>query len=214
MAGYGNEGIDTAEVLIMATFEDYFLAPATLTMVEGASDIDLPSDIYGQKIREINYVNGSRIFPVTELRDPKKFLIKEMIDAEASSGDEYRYFLKSATAGAQDKIVLVPAARESGAYLKMWYIRNANRIPLQADSGSPSRATQLATVIDIPEWRAYLEQYVKWRCYQKMKDKEGEATAAAALEKLGELMIINLKDKKLNQENDVPLDLSHYLEHS
>lgn len=213
-AGITNEAIDVAEATIMATFEDYFLTPATLTMVQGASDISLPDDIYAQKIREIVYKNGDRIFPLTELRDPRKFYKKAVLDRESVSQDEYSYFLKSATAGAQDKLVLVPAALESGAYLEMWYIRNANRIPLQTDSGSPSRATQLATVIDIPEWRAYLEQYVKWRCYQKMKDAQGEANAAAALEKLGELMLINLKDKKLNQETDVPMDTSHYMEHN
>ncbi len=213
MAGLCNDAIDAAEAIIMTTFEDYFLTYATLTMVQGASDIALPSDIYAQKIREVLYKNGDRIFPLKELRDPMKFYKKAILDRESVSQDEYSYFLKSATAGEQDKLVLVPAALESGAYLEMWYIRNANRIPLQTDSGSPSRATQLATVIDIPEWRAYLEQFIKWRCYQKMKDQAGETTAAAALEKFGELMLVNLKDKKLNNENEIVMDVSHYMEH-
>lgn len=214
MAGLGNEAIDTAEAVIMATHEDYFLQSATLSLVQGESSIALPTDIYGQKVREIVYKNGDRIYPLVEIRDPQMMYRKAVIDRSATSMDEYQYFFKSATAGQQDTLIITPAAQESGAYLECWYIRNANRIPLQADSGSPSRATQLATVIDIPEWRAYLEQYVKWRCYQKMKDTGGEAAAAAALEKLGELMIINLKDKKLNNENDVPMDTSHYMEHN
>lgn len=213
-AGLTNEAIDTAEAIIMATHEDYFLQSATLTLVSGESSIALPTDIYGQKVREIVYKNGDRIYPLRELKDPRMMYQKAVIDRQAVSLEEYAYFFKSATAGEQDKLIITPAALESGAFLEMWYIRNANRIPLQADSGSPSRATQLATVIDIPEWRAYLEQYVKWRCYQKMKDQAGEAAAAKALEKLGELMLINLKDKKLNNENDVPMDTSHYVEHN
>lgn len=214
MAGYGNEGIDAAEVLIMATFEDYFLTPATLTLVDGEDLIALPSNIYAQKIRELLYINGDRIYPLKELRDPNKFYKKAIIDASANSGDEYQYFLESPTEGLQDKLVLAPPAQESGAYLKMWYIRNANRITLQAAPDSSSRATQVATPIDIPEWRAYIEQFVKMRCYEKMKDRDGEDKAAAKLEKLGELLLINLKDKKLNNENDVPLDTSHYMEHN
>lgn len=214
MAGLTNEAIDAAEALIMATHEDYFLTSATLTLVSGESSIALPTDIYGQKVREVIYKNGDRIFPLTELRDPQMFYQKAVIDRQSVSLDEYSYFFKSATAGQQDTLMITPPALESGAYLEMWYIRNANRIPLQAAPDSSSRATQLATVIDIPEWRAYLEQYVKWRCYQKMKDQGAEASAAAALEKLGELMIINLKDKKLNNANDVPMDTSHYWEHN
>jgi hypothetical protein len=213
-AALTNEAIDTCEALIMATHEDYFLNSATLSLVSGESSIALPSDIYGQKIREIVYKNGDRIYPLKELRDPMMMYRKAIIDRTAVSLDEYSYFFKSATAGQQDTLIITPAAQESGAYLECWYIRNANRIPLQAAPDSSSRATQLATAIDIPEWRAYLEQFVKWRLYQKMKDQAGEAAASGALEKLGELMIINLKDKKLNNENDVPMDTSHYMEHN
>lgn len=214
MAGYGNEGIDAAEVLIMATHEDYFLNSATLSLVSGERSIALPTDIYGQKVRGITYINGSRIYPLKEIKDPEIFYKKAIADYQANGNDEYGYIFKSATAGEQDKLMISPPAQESGAYLEMWYIRNANRIPLQAAPDSASRATQVATVIDIPEWRAYIEQFIKWRCYQKMKDQGAEASAAAALEKLGELMVINLKDRKLNNENEIEMDVSHYVEHS
>lgn len=212
MAGYGNEAIDVAESIIMTTFEDYFLTSATLSLVEGASSITLPTDIYGQKIREIVYKNGDRIYPLRELRDPMMFYRKAIIDRQAVALDEYQYFLKSATAGAQDTLMITPAALESGAYLEMWYIRNANRILLQAAPDSASRAAQQAVVIDIPEWRLYIEQHCKKRCYEKMKDTAKVAEAKDDLKKIAELMLINLKDRKPNNENEVPPDLSHYME--
>lgn len=212
MVGYCNDGIQTAEALIIATCEDYFLLPATLTLVQGSSDITLPTDIYGQKIREIVYKNGDRIFPLTRLKDPKMMYQKAIIDRQAVSLDEYKWFLKSATAGAQDKLVLTPAALESGAFLEMWYIRNANRVPLQAAPESATRAAQLATVIDIPEWRIYLEQFMKKRCAEKMKDAGRIAIAEKDLLAAGELLVADLRDRAKDNETEVPPDVSHYVE--
>ena len=213
-AALTNEAIDMAEALIMSTFEDYFLTSSTLSLVQGASSIDLPSDIYGQKIREIVYKNGDRIYPLTELKDPRKFYQKAVIDRQAVSLDEYSWFLKSGTAGQQDTLVITPAALESGAYLETWYIRNANRILLQAAPDSASRASQLACVIDIPEWRVFLEQYVKARVYEKMDEAVKMADANSKMKMISDQMLTNLKDKKLNQETDIPPDVSHYVEHN
>jgi hypothetical protein len=213
MAGYGNEAIATAEAMIMATNEDYFLKSTPLTLVLGASDIDLPSDIYGQKIREIVYKNGDQIWPLTALKDPKMFYQKAVIDRQAVSMDEYKYFLKSATAGVQDKLVLVPAALENGAFLEMWYIRNANRIPLQDSSAEgATRATQVAAVIDIPEWRLYIEQYCKMRIYEKLKEPDKMADSEKKLQQASSLLINDLADRKKDNENQIAMDISHYVE--
>lgn len=213
MAGYANDGIQTAEAIIMGACEDYFLTYTTLTLVQGASDISLPSDIYSQKIREIVYKNGDRIYPLTELKDPRMFYQKAVIDRQAVSLDEYKYFLKSATAGAQDTLCITPAALESGAYLEMWYIRNAKRVPLQSSlAEGASRATQIAAVIDIPEWRLYVEQFMKKRCYEKMKDTSKSAQLDKDLEATAGLMLADLKDRKKNNETEIPPDISHYVE--
>lgn len=214
MAGYYNEGVATAESLIMQACQDYFKTPATLTLVQGSADIALPTDIYAQKIREIVYKNGDRIYPVMELRDPQMHYKKAIVDQQAVSLDEYRYFLKSATAGAQDTLVLVPPALESGAFLEMWYIRNAKRAPLQsALADGASRATQIAAVLDIPEWRAYVEKYMKAEIYEhKVKDKAAAALARADLTTISGVMINDLRDRMQNNENEVPMDISHYVE--
>ncbi len=216
MAGYYNEGVATAEALIMQACEDYFKTFTPLTLVEGASDIALPSDIYAQKIREIVYKNGDRIYPVTELKDPMMHYRKAVIDRQAVSLEEYQYFLKSSTAGAQDTLVITPPALESGAFLEMWYIRNAKRAPLQSSlADGASRATQIAAVLDIPEWRAYVEKYMKAEIYEhKIKDKSAAALAKTDLGTIAGVMINDLRDRMQNNQNEVPLDISHYVEHN
>lgn len=214
MATLGNDAISAAESLIMRAREDYFLTTATITLVNGQANYALPTNIFGQKIRELTYVNGSRIFPLTRLKDPLMFYQKEILDFQATSFEEYRWFLKSTTAGAQDELFLTPAALEAGPYLVMWYIRNANRIQLQAAPESVSRATQIATVLDIPEWRSFVEQHVKVSCYEKMKDPEGYNKATAKLAVLADAMVVSLKDRAEDNENEVAQDISHYVEHN
>ncbi len=214
MAALGNDAIDACESLIMRTREDYFMTSTNLTLVQNAANIALPSDIYAQKIRALVYKNGARIYPLKRLRDPFMFYRKAVMDFRAVSLEEYMWFLKSTTAGLQDEILLTPPAYESGAFLELWYIRHANRISLQAAPDSASRATQLATPIDIPEWRSFIEQHIKVSCYEKMKDAIGYQNAVSKLGILSEAMTINLADRAEDNENDVPQDTSHYEEHN
>lgn len=212
MAGLFNEAIDDAEAEILKLNEDYFLASTTLAMVSGASDISLPSDIYAQKIRSIIYQNGPLIYPLRRIRDPDKFAAKAEMDYFATGSNEYNYFLKNATAGAQAKIVLSPVAQETSSNLTLWYIRNANRIPMQSED-SVSRAVQLATVIDIPEWADYLVQFVKCRCYEKEMDQRLPA-AVAALQDRKLMMINTLANRVPDNDDTVPLDMTFYEDHN
>lgn len=214
MAGLGNDAIDAAEAIIMRVREDYFMTMATLTLVQGTATISLPTDIYAQKIRELVYKNGDRIYPLRRLRDPRMMYQKAVIDRSAVALDEYQYFLYSPTAGQQDKLYLTPVPYESGAFLELWYIRHSNRISLQAAPDSVSRATQVATAIDIPEWRSFLEQHVKVHCYEKLKQFELMKDAEEKLMVLAGAMEVSLKDRMEDNENDVPQDTSHYLEHN
>jgi hypothetical protein len=213
-ATLGNDAIDAAEAIIMRVREDYFLTSATLSLVNGASNIALPTDMYMQKIRELVYKNGDRIYPLRRLRDPRMFYHKAVVDRTAVSLDEYQYFLKSTTAGAQDELMLTPPAYESGAFLELWYIRHANRIGLQAAPDSVSRATQLATPIDIPEWRSFLEQHIRVRCYEKLGQFDKMKDAEEKLVVIASAMEVSVKDRCEDNENDVPQDISHYMEHN
>lgn len=212
MAGLFNEAIDVAESQILKIDEDYFLTKTSLSLVNGAADILLPSDIYAQKIRAIIYKNGSTIYEVKRLRDPKSFLERALINDQVNNTEDYMYFLRMDAGVAQAVAELTPPAYESGAYLTMHYIRNAARVPL-IEEGS-TRAAQIATVIDIPEWRALLEQYVKMRCFEKLKDQAAEAAAVLKVKALTDAMVDTLTCRVPDRDDEVPQDTSHYEEHN
>jgi hypothetical protein len=214
MVTYANEAIAAAESLIMRTREDYFMTNATLALVQGAKDIQLPADIYAQKIREITYINSARIYPLRRLKDPRMMFHQAVINYSATSLVEYKYFLWSPAAGQQDVLRITPPALESGPFLDLWYIRNANRVPLQAAPDNATRATQLATPIDIPEWRSYVEQFMRVRCYEKMKLMDQSADAKQTLNAISESMVVTLKDRMEDNENEIPMDQSHYEDHN
>lgn len=212
MVDYFNEAIKSAESEILMLNEDYFLSNDTLTLVSGTSDYSLPADIYGQKVRSLIYKSGTKIYPITRLRDPNQFFKKDEIDYYSTNETEYQWFLKNSTAGVQAKMVLVPASFENGALVDRWYIRCANRIPKTTEAGI-TRAIQLATVIDIPEWSDYLVQYVKVQCLDKAKSSKKQDAINELLEKKKN-MVESLSDKTPDNENQVPLDLEHYQEHN
>lgn len=212
MAGYVNEAIDLAEAIILKIDEDYFLTKTPLTLVQDAADILLPSDIYAQKIRGVVYKNQGTIYEVKRLRDPKAFLERMLINDQVNNTEDYMYFLRMDAGVAQAVMELTPPAYESGAFLTMHYIRNAARVPL-IEEGS-TRAAQIATVLDIPEWRVVLEQHAKMRCYEKMKDKVAEEKAEKKLDALLKAMTDTLTTRVPDRDDVVPQDFTHYQEHN
>lgn len=212
MANLFNEAIDDAEAQILKVCEDYLLTSSALAMVQGQSDINLPSNIYAQKIRALIYANGPKIYPVARIRDPHLFYKKAEQDYYASGETEYNYLLKSSTEGQQDIIVLSPASLETGSYLTLWYIRNAKRVPTQTYD-LVSRATQIATVIDIPEWTDFLIQFVKVRVYEKEMDPR-LAGAMSALADRRQTMVETLSNRTPDNDDKVPLDMDFYVEHN
>lgn len=153
MIGYFNEAIEEAESEIMTLNEDYFLTYDYLPMVEGTDTYDMPSNIFGDKIRRIIYANGSIIYTIRRF---KRLLEFEQIafSEQFSQAEDYRYYLINTTPGSV-QMVLSPAAREtailpplSGTFtpVKRWYIRNANRVPYSGDYTNPENV--LSTSVD------------------------------------------------------------------
>lgn len=212
MAGYGNEGIDAAEAIIHKIDEDYFLTKAVLNLVQGQEDVALPSDIYAQKIREVVYKKNDTVYPLRRLRDPHAFYKKAVADLYVNNTEEYEYFLRMDSGSSQAVMMLAPPAYETGAYLQFWYIRNAARIPL-IEEGS-SRAAQIATILDIPEFRSFVEQFMKVRCLEKMKDFPAMADARDKLVAIGEQMTNTLTNRVPDRDDEVPQDVTHYQEHN
>jgi hypothetical protein len=197
LLAYGNEAVDEAEAEIHTIYEDYFLTKSTLTMVSGEGEIALPSNIYAHKIRGLIYRNGNTWYPVKRIRDWKKFE-EYTSDVVNSSTADYKYLLLNTTAGSP-KVLLSPVARESGAYLTMWHLRNANRFTTNSD------------VCDIPEFVSFVIQYIKVRCYEKELHPNTDK-AVAILQQQRELMKETLSTMVPDADNTIEMDLSSYEE--
>lgn len=200
MLGYGNEAVDEAESEIHTLYEDYFLKDEPLTLVSGTDSYDMPEDIYAMKLKELWYQNGSRVYEIKELKPSKRLGEFHLRAANPSAATTLDYFVKNSVVGSP-KIVMVPAPQESGAYVTVWYLRNANRF-LDDDS-----------ICDIPEFAEFVIQYVKVRCYEK----EGHPNlplALAALEQHRQQMNATLAQKSASGANEIEADFSHYEEHS
>lgn len=203
-----NDAIRDAESEIrkLSLEEDYFLVTDTLSLVDGQSDYDLPSDIFNRDIRRLVYHNGSTIYPVRRFKGRFKF--EKIAEAnEFGAGDDYRYYLKRDSADSQAKIVLVPASREtSSTVMEIYYIRNARMIPLIADG---SEAATNATEIDIPEFISFIFAFVKVKIMQKAK--EPIETYMLDLQRERQLMLDTLSGFA-DDDDEVEPDLSHYME--
>jgi hypothetical protein len=216
MVGYFNAAIDEAESTIHDLFEDYFLTNSALTMVSTESDISLPTNIYALKIRGLIYINGSLIYPVRRIRGQHVFQDIATSNSYGSS-EEYRYILRNDSAANGYKIQLVPTSRESGAYLTLWYLRNANRIPLVGEAkdggGTYSLSEVEATKIDIPEFINFVVEVVKGFCMAKENGGTIPPAQASLIQQQRTKMEDTLENAVPDNDDEVIQDLSHYQEH-
>ena len=158
----------------------------------------MPTDIYANKISAIIYQKENTIYTVRRIRFSDKF--EDIIRTNhLDRSDIYRYFIKNTTPGTV-QISLVPSARDNvTGGLKIWYIRNANRLALDAD------------VCDIPEFVHFVMDYMKLRIYEK----EGHPNIPLAtrnLERQRQLMTSTLKDMVVDYDTEVEKDLTFYTE--
>ena len=217
MVGYCNEAIHEAESEILKLNEDYFLTSGTLTLALGTSLYNLPAGIFAQKIRGLQYANGSIIYPIKRIRGQSKFDILSMIQ-NFGPNDDYMYFPVNNTAGVQSQILIAPASRDVGALITLWYIRSANRV-IQASECSPvlqptdpNNATQLATVIDIPEVLFFIIDFMKVKCMMKDGVDPRLEGQIAALANQRKMMVDTLTQQIPDDDDCIVLDLSFYRE--
>lgn len=196
LLGYANEAIDEIERQILTLCEDYFITRTTLTLVPGTEEYTLPTDIYANKIRQIVYRNGTQVWKVQRIRDWNKFLSYELDRAYSTTTNKYSYFILNTTAGSP-KILISPNPTEAGAYLQVWYLRNANEL------------TSDTSICDIPEAANYLMAYVRMKVFAKemhpnlqLAIAEVEAQKADTLKTLAEMVPDN--------ENTVEADTRIY----
>ena len=217
---YCNLAINNAEQQIIPIHVDYFLTSATLNIVSGTREYVLPADIYAHKIRRIIYENGSQVYKVTRIQDWKKFEQMAIEDVN-NSATLYRYFLVNRSPG-DPRINFVPVPFETGPFITVWYIRQANRF----DDSHTVDANGIRTltvplddptnILDIPEAFNYIVEYVKMKCDIKERRMQGQMP-------LGEYPEVALELKNLmgalqeivpDAENLIEADFSLYEEHS
>ena len=169
MLKYANEAIDSAEALIINLNEDYFLAePFTITLVSGQSGYSLPSDIYAQKIRAIIYNNGNKIYRIS-----KASSFEDFINLQVNA--DFKYIVtNSYTNGV--KLVFGPTPQEAGAFITVYYLRNAQTLVNDTD------------VIDLPEAYNYILQYVKDKCINKERFTPDAGPSPALVEEQKKLL--------------------------
>jgi len=199
LTDYINEAIDEAEAEVHGLYEDYFLCRSTITLVSGTSEYALPTSIYAHKIRRITYRRGTRTYTINRIRDWKKFEEFELDKVGgAQSEAEYRYLLVNEAAGSP-KILFTPDVAESGAYVTVWYYRQANRLSADAD------------LMDIPEAANFVLQHVKVRCYEK-EGHPNLAKAMSDLERERALLQSTLTAMIPDADTTIEMDLSLYEE--
>lgn len=151
LVNYFNEAIDECEAEIHNLYQDYFLTSSPIPLTQGISSYDLPSDIYANKIRFIQYKKSQN-----EFYEIKRVPLKRiMLIDETLTNVDYVYHLENSLTGGQ-KIVFHPTPWDTDATsVTLWYIRNAARVEDDDD------------VIDIPEFISFIFAYVKVKIARK-----------------------------------------------
>ena len=199
LVGYINEAIDECEAHIhtLEREAEYFLAEAFIPLTTGVQEFSLPANIYANKIRSIIYHNGTIIYPIERLRRVNKFEEMAYIEQYNTGTQFYRYVIKHETPGTY-QIKLFPQANETSTEnVKIWYIRNANKLVVDAD------------LCDIVEWSHYIISYAQWKCYLK----EGNPLALPKKVEVDEYrkqMIQALEVMVVDGDNEIEKDFSSY----
>lgn len=197
LLGYINQAIDDSESIIHNLHHEdkYFLTPGTITLINGTQDYSLPADIYSNKIRIVNYANGSKKYELRRLKDLKQI---PYID----TGADYQYLIINTTASGI-KMRLLPTPAEAGLLVSLLYIRNMLRMTTSAG---------LANVCEIPESVNFIYAHVEKSIMKKMRRPDLIAQADVDLKMQYDLMVSNLKDMTADDNTLMPMDLSSYID--
>ncbi len=209
MAGYCNEALDEVEAEMLRINEDYFLTKSTISIVASTQDYAMPTNLWASKIRFMWVLQGADYYEVKKLRGRNKFREAMELTQTGNSTDRLKYlsYLDAATGLFKASFYPIPAAN---ATANIWYIRNANRVPIVADSEG-LLAAQNAAILDIPEAMPFVVQFMKVRCYEKEGDPRLEI-AVAALEKQREQLHATLANKEPDNDDEIQPDFTHYEE--
>lgn len=189
---YANDAIDEAEAIILKESPDYFLCKANLTVVSGTATVALPTGIWATKIRAIMYDDGSKRYELKRIKDPKSTHYTEI-----QSTERYVYMLTNdSSAGFKINLYPTPTVTTS-TYFQCWYLRNANAI------------SSTSTVIDVPEAKAFIKEYVKKRIVAKEGFPAGQV-ANIDVDRQRDLLIESLAQQVVDGDDCIAPDVSFY----
>lgn len=189
---YANAAIDEAEAEIHKLYQDYFKTSTTLSLVSGTSEYSMPSNIYANKIRWLQYDDGSKSYQIKKIRFEDIPLVQ--------TGDDFMYDITFDTIANGYKLVLYPTpATTDSTSVTMWYIRNANFLTTGTD------------YIDIPECIRFIKAFMK----HEIATKEGNPLVQkyeTEMEKARQQMKTTLADMTVDEDLDIKQDMSFYEE--
>ena len=195
---YFNEAVAFIEPQIHTLYEDYFKTVSKIDVTQGDDDLNLPSNIYGNKIRKIFWKGDSREdrYEIKRIRDLEQTLFVD-------DNDRYRYDLVNV--GVTNdvplavKMQIYPAFRETttNTPVIIYYLRSANRYE---DEDS---------VCDIPEFSDVIKQYVRYRCRKKEGHPLTEAEKSDLITMI-QIMVETLKGRVPDENDELLKDMSFY----
>lgn len=188
---YANSSIEDIEKEIHTIHDKYFHAETSLSLVQGTQEYSMPTDIFANKITGIYYNDGVTKYEIKEIKD-----LREVIDVD--SDDDYRYKIINSTAGGV-KIKLYPASRETSSNVVVFYRR---RIKL---------FTQDSDVLDVPEAKEFIKQYVVDKCANKER-MTPDAPESAALGRKRKALLDSLENMIDDDNTDLHINTDFYEE--
>lgn len=195
-----NRALEVAEAEIIGVHEDYLLKPASFPLTAGQALYSPPSDLYAMKIREIVYHDGSLMYEIKRTRGRKIAGKIEESDAYFQSG-WMKYVVVNMSAAAGFQIRLTPAPTVSGTQSMIWYLRALNRVAQSTD------------LVDIPQFYTFVISFVKWCCADKEKSPF-VADLEQQMKNMRDEMVETLSGMVPDDDTEIEMDMSHYLEHS
>lgn len=92
----------------------YFEASAAVALVSGKSDYSLPSGIYGNKIRRVQYISGADIYEIERLTKASRYNDAELLRQYSSGSTQaYGYMLMNLDPRLGTKMRMFPTPAES-----------------------------------------------------------------------------------------------------